>query len=127
MKRLDIRLKRAYEPPKPADGQRVLVDGLWPRGLSKNSARIDLWLKEIAPSASLRKWFGHEPEKWNVFRTRYFRQLRKNPEAVARLEDAIRNGTVTLLFAAKDGEHNNAVALKEYLESGHSHDRPAPR
>jgi uncharacterized protein YeaO (DUF488 family) len=125
MRRCVINLKRVYAPAKRADGFRILVDGLWPRGISKSSARIDLWLKEIAPSASLRKWFGHEPEKWNVFRTRYFRELQKNPEAVARLENATRNGTVTLLFAAKDGEHNNAVALKEYLEPGSSHYRPA--
>jgi len=118
---MDIRLKRAYEPSKKDDGFRVLVDRLWPRGVSKSSARIDLWLKEIAPSAALRKWFGHDPLKWDTFRARYFRELQKNPEAVAQLNEIIRNGSVTLLFAAKDQEHNNAVALKEYLESRQSH------
>ena len=115
---MDIRLKRAYEPSKKDDGFRVLVDRLWPRGVSKSSARIDLWLKEIAPSAALRKWFGHDALKWDAFRARYFRELQKNPEAVAQLNEIIRNGPVTLLFAAKDQEHNNVVALKEYLESG---------
>jgi len=124
---MDIRLKRAYEPSKKDDGFRVLVDRLWPRGVSKSSARIDLWLKEIAPSAALRKWFGHDPLKWDAFRARYFRELQKNPEAVAQLNEIIRNGPVTLLFAAKDQEHNNVVALKEYLESGRGHSRQAPK
>ena len=118
---MTVKLKRVYDPPKPADGFRVLVDRLWPRGVSKSSARIDLWLKEIAPSAALRKWFGHDTLKWDTFRARYFRELQKNPEAVAQLNEIIRNGSVTLLFAAKDQEHNNAVALKEYLESRQSH------
>ena len=124
---MTVKLKRVYDPPKPADGFRVLVDRLWPRGVSKSSARIDLWLKEIAPSAALRKWFGHDPLKWDTFRARYFRELQKNPEAVAQLNEIIRNGPVTLLFAAKDQEHNNAVALKEYLESGRGHSRQAPK
>jgi uncharacterized protein YeaO (DUF488 family) len=117
---MTVKLKRVYDPPKPADGFRVLVDRLWPRGVSKSSARIDLWLKEIAPSTALRKWFGHDALKWDTFRARYFRELQKNPEAVAQLNEIIRNGPVTLLFAAKDQEHNNAAALKEYLESGQS-------
>jgi len=124
---MTVKLKRVYDPPKPADGFRVLVDRLWPRGVSKSSARIDLWLKEIAPSAALRKWFGHDPLKWDAFRARYFRELQKNPKAVAQLNEIIRNGPVTLLFAAKDQEHNNAVALKEYLESGRGHSRQAPK
>ena len=124
---MDMRLKRAYEPSKKDDGFRVLVDRLWPRGVSKSSARIDLWLKEIAPSAALRKWFGHDPLKWDAFRARYFRELQKNPKAVAQLNEIIRNGPVTLLFAAKDQEHNNVVALKEYLESGRGHSRQAPK
>ena len=124
---MDMRLKRAYAPSKKDDGFRVLVDRLWPRGVSKSSARIDLWLKEIAPSAALRKWFGHDPLKWDAFRARYFRELQKNPKAVAQLNEIIRNGPVTLLFAAKDQEHNNAVALKEYLESGRGHSRQAPK
>jgi uncharacterized protein YeaO (DUF488 family) len=124
---MTVKLKRVYDPPKPTDGFRVLVDRLWPRGVSKSSARIDLWLKEIAPSAALRKWFGHDALKWDAFRARYFRELQKNPKAVAQLNEIIRNGPVTLLFAAKDQEHNNAVALKEYLESGHGHSRQAPK
>jgi len=124
---MTVKLKRVYDPPKPADGFRVLVDRLWPRGVSKSSARIDLWLKEIASSAALRKWFGHDPLKWDAFRARYFRELQKNPKAVAQLNEIIRNGPVTLLFAAKDQEHNNAVALKEYLESGRGHSRQAPK
>jgi uncharacterized protein YeaO (DUF488 family) len=124
---MTVKLKRVYDPPKPADGFRVLVDRLWPRGVSKSSARIDLWLKEIAPSAALRKWFGHDALKWDAFRARYFRELQKNPKAVAQLNEIIRNGPVTLLFAAQDQEHNNAVALKEYLESGHGHSRQAPK
>jgi uncharacterized protein YeaO (DUF488 family) len=124
---MTVKLKRVYDPPKPADGFRVLVDRLWPRGVSKSYARIDLWLKEIAPSAALRKWFGHDTLKWDTFRARYFRELQKNPEAVAQLNEIIRNGPVTLLFAAKDQEHNNAVALKEYLESGRGHSRHATK
>jgi uncharacterized protein YeaO (DUF488 family) len=112
-----IKLKRAYDPPAPDDGLRVLVDRLWPRGVSKNSARIDLWLKEIAPSAALRKWFGHDPEKWNKFQTRYFRELRERREAVEELVEHVRRGTATLVYGAKDEEHNDAVALKEFLRS----------
>jgi uncharacterized protein YeaO (DUF488 family) len=122
VKRSDkIRLKRAYEPPKKEDGFRILVDRLWPRGVSKNSARIDLWPKEIAPSPELRKWFGHDPSKWTEFRKRYFREIRNQPEAVARLEELMRKGPVTLVYGAKDERRNNAVALKEYLESSRSH------
>jgi uncharacterized protein YeaO (DUF488 family) len=112
-----IKLKRAYEPAEKSDGLRVLVDGLWPRGVSKSSAKMDLWLKEIAPSASLRKWFGHDPSKWSEFRKRYVRELAKRSEAVAELKRAAGEGTVTLVYGAKDERHNNAVALKEYLES----------
>ncbi|MGH7588001.1 MAG: DUF488 domain-containing protein [Gemmatimonadota bacterium] len=110
-----LKLKRAYEPPEPGDGFRILVDRLWPRGVSKDSARIDLWLKEIAPSTALRKWFGHDPAKWATFRRRYFRELDKNQDAVGRLKEHVRHGTVTLVYGAKDEEHNDAVALKEYL------------
>jgi uncharacterized protein YeaO (DUF488 family) len=116
-----IKLKRVYEPVKKDDGFRVLVDRLWLRGMSKNSSRIDLWLKEIAPSAELRKWFGHDPSKWTEFRKRYFRELNNNPEAVAELKTLVRKRPVTLVFSARDEEHNNAVALKEYLESSRSH------
>ncbi|HTI49543.1 MAG TPA: DUF488 domain-containing protein [Planctomycetaceae bacterium] len=112
-----IRLKRAYEPASATDGRRILVDRLWPRGVSKASARIDLWLKAVAPSTALRKWFGHVPSKWSAFRTRYFRELQQNPEAIAQLRDCVRAGTVTLVYGAKDQEHNEAVALKQYMES----------
>ncbi|HYO45562.1 MAG TPA: DUF488 domain-containing protein [Gemmatimonadota bacterium] len=112
-----MRLKRAYEAPEPEDGFRILVDRLWPRGVSKSSARIDLWLKEIAPSSALRKWFGHDPAKWAEFRDRYFGELDENPEAVATLRERLRRGPATLVYAAKDQEHNDAVALGEYLAS----------
>lgn len=114
---MNIKLKRAYEAPSEADGFRVLVDRLWPRGLSKQSANIDLWLKEIAPSTALRKWFGHEPVEWDNFRERYFRELDKNPDAIEQLQEHAHRGRVTLVYSAKDEEHNDAVALKEYLES----------
>ncbi|HET6342502.1 MAG TPA: DUF488 domain-containing protein [Gemmatimonadota bacterium] len=113
-----LKLKRAYEPAEPGDGFRVLVDRLWPRGISKSSARIDLWLKEIAPSTTLRKWFGHDPAKWTMFRDRYFRELDKNRDAVEILQGHMHHGVVTLVYGAKDNEHNDAVALKEYLEAG---------
>jgi uncharacterized protein YeaO (DUF488 family) len=116
-----IKLKRAYEPPESDDGFRVLVDRLWPRGVSKSSARIDLWLKEIAPSAALRKWFGHDPAKWNKFRVRYFQELQKQGETVEQLVEHVRHGTVTLVYGARDQEHNDAVALKEFLESERAH------
>ena len=112
-----IQLKRAYEPAESADGFRVLVDRLWPRGVSKSAARIDLWLKEIAPSAALRQWFGHDPAKWHTFRARYFRELQKNGAAVEQLRVHVRHGTVTLVYGAKDQEYNDAVALKEFLAS----------
>lgn len=113
---MHIKLKRAYEPPEPEDGFRVLVDRLWPRGVSKDSARIDLWLKEVAPTTPLRKWFGHDPSKWSTFRTRYFRELDERAEILAELLEHVQNGPVTLIYAARDEEHNDAVALKEYLE-----------
>jgi uncharacterized protein YeaO (DUF488 family) len=116
-----IKLKRAYEGPESGDGFRILVDRLWPRGVSKSAARIDLWLKEIAPSAALRKWFGHDPSKWTAFRDRYFRELDQNPHAVEQLMTHVRHGTVTLVYGAKDQEHNDAVALKEYLEADRAH------
>ncbi len=110
-----IRIKRIYEPPAAADGRRVLVDRLWPRGMSKDEAKVDEWLKEIAPSDELRKWFGHDPARWAEFRTRYREELKGHGELIDRLRAEARTGTVTLLFAAKDEEHNNAVVLKEIL------------
>jgi len=113
---MQIRLKRAYEEPGSQDGCRVLVDRLWPRGVGKEEAKIDLWLKEIAPTAGLRKWFGHDPAKWEEFRKRYFAELEEHPESVEELRRRAGNGRVTLVFGARDEEHNNAAALKEYLE-----------
>ncbi len=113
---MSIYLKRVYEQPKKDDGYRVLVDGLWPRGVNRETAKINLWLKEIAPSGELRMWFDHDPKKWSQFKTRYFRELNKNLETVAGLAKKAENRRVTLLFAARDIEHNNAVALRVYLE-----------
>ncbi len=114
---MSILLKRAYEAPEPGDGFRVLVDRLWPRGVAKSSAKIDLWLKDVAPTAALRKWFGHDPAKWPEFRDLYLSELGQNPEAVGQLMEYVRRGTVTLVYGAKDTEHTNALVLKEFLES----------
>jgi len=111
-----IRIKRVYDPPAPDDGRRVLVDRLWPRGVARVEARIDEWLKEIAPSDDLRKWFGHDPGRWEGFRQRYRDELKSHAEILGRLRGESKKGTVTLLFAAKDVEHNNAVVLIETLE-----------
>jgi uncharacterized protein YeaO (DUF488 family) len=111
-----IRIKRVYDKPAKADGRRVLVDRVWPRGLTKEEAQIDDWLKEIAPSTRLRKWFGHDPERWPEFKKRYAKELKSQREQVDRLAQKARKRTVTLLFGAKDIEHNNAVALKEHIE-----------
>jgi uncharacterized protein YeaO (DUF488 family) len=111
-----IRLRRAYEPPARSDGYRVLVDRIWPRGVSRDELRVADWLKEVAPSTELRKWFDHDPAKWAAFKDRYFLELDKQPEVIERLLIKCREGTVTLVFGAKDSRYNNAVALKEYLE-----------
>ncbi|HKJ76436.1 MAG TPA: DUF488 domain-containing protein [Gammaproteobacteria bacterium] len=116
---MPVRLKRVYEEPAKADGERILVDRVWPRGLSKDEAAVDRWLKEVAPSKELRQWFGHEPERWDGFRERYFRELDENPDAVGELVEAAGRGTVTLVFGAKDTRNNNAVALREYLRQRH--------
>lgn len=113
-----IRLKRAYEEPAPGDGQRLLVDGLWPRGVTKADLQIEAWLKAIAPSTALRKWFGHDPTRWEGFRSRYFAELAANPEALYQLRGYLSRGPVTLLYAARDEEHNNAVALRDFLLHG---------
>jgi uncharacterized protein YeaO (DUF488 family) len=110
-----IGVKRIYDPPSASDGRRVLVDRLWPRGVSRDEAKVDEWLKEIAPSDELRMWFGHDPAKWAEFRTRYRRELKPHGELLDRLRAEAHKGPVTLLFAAKDEEHNNAVVLKELL------------
>lgn len=109
-----IALKRIYEKPSKKDGTRILVDRLWPRGISKEEARIDLWLKDIGPSNNLRKWFNHEDSKWEEFKKKYFEELRDKKELVEQIKK--REGTVTFLFGAKNIKHNNAVALKEYFE-----------
>ncbi|WP_214474662.1 DUF488 domain-containing protein [Mesorhizobium sp. dw_380] len=114
----DIAVKRIYEPPAPGDGQRVLVDRIWPRGFSKEHAALALWLKDIAPSDDLRKWFGHEPARWADFQKRYRAELDRNGEAVAQLRDLLGKGKVTLLYGAHDEAHNNAVALEGYLRAG---------
>jgi uncharacterized protein YeaO (DUF488 family) len=110
-----FQLKRAYEPASPDDGCRVLVERLWPRGVSKERAAIDAWLKDLAPSAGLRKWYGHVPERWEEFRRRYWEELRSNREAVNELCEKEREGKVTLIYAAHDEEHSGALALKQFL------------
>jgi len=120
-----IQLKRAYEEAEPGDGERFLVDRLWPRGLRKEAAHVDNWVKDVAPSDQLRKWFAHDPEKWTEFQRRYFAELDARPDAWKPILDAARRGRVTLLFSAHDTEHNNAVALKRYLESKATYRRRA--
>ncbi len=112
-----INVKRAYEAPSAADGVRFLVDRVWPRGITKARLRIDGWLKDVAPTAPLRKWFGHDPAKWDQFRRRYWRELDAHPQAWRPIVAAARRGPVTLVYGARDTEHNNAVALQEYLRS----------
>lgn len=119
---MDIRVKRVYEAPSPEDGMRVLVDRLWPRGLSKEKAAVNLWLKELAPSTELRKWFGHAPEKWEAFQQRYREELRGQPEALQHLSGLLASGTVTLLFGAKEERFNDAVALKAFILSDRKSD-----
>jgi uncharacterized protein YeaO (DUF488 family) len=111
-----IRIKRAYEPPSREDGLRILVERLWPRGVTKARAALNLWLKDLAPSPELRKWFGHDASKWNQFERRYWKELQANEEAVDVLRRKAGQGTVTLVYAARDEEHNGARALKEFLE-----------
>jgi uncharacterized protein YeaO (DUF488 family) len=115
-----IRLKRVYEPPSPEDGVRVLVDRLWPRGLRKADAAIDRWMKDIAPSTELRQWFGHDPERWQEFRRRYARELRQHATTIDELHELAQHKTVTLVFGARDEEHNDAVALREVLLRHHA-------
>ncbi len=110
-----IRTKRVYEEPSADDGIRILVDRIWPRGISKTEHAFDHWMKDVAPSTELRKWFGHKPERWSEFKKRYARELDHNSKAVDEIRALLRNGDVTLVFAAKDAERNNAEALREYL------------
>jgi uncharacterized protein YeaO (DUF488 family) len=119
-----IALKRAYDPVSSTDGVRFLVERLWPRGVSKARLRVDEWLKDIAPSTSLRRWFSHDPAKWAEFRRRYFRELDSRPEAWRPVVSAVRRGRVTLVYSSHDTEHNNAVALQEYVKRKARHRRP---
>lgn len=111
-----IKLKRAYQKPDVADGERILVDRLWPRGLTKQEAGIDLWLKAIAPSTELRKWFGHDPSKWKEFQKRYAAELKQHPDLIKELKRKATEGTITLIYAARDEEYNEAVLLKKVLQ-----------
>ncbi len=112
---IDVHVKRIYEQPARSDGKRVLVDRMWPRGLKREDAHLDAWIKEVAPSDALRRWFGHDPEKWAMFQARYIAELRKNA-AVDELRETIASSkSVTLLFAAKDSLHNNAIVLRDFL------------
>jgi uncharacterized protein YeaO (DUF488 family) len=115
---MSLRIKRAYELPNEQDGTRILVDRLWPRGLTKPKAHIDLWLKEVAPSPELRKWFAHDPAKWASFRRRYRGELKQHGDQVSLLKRASKEGTVTLVYGARDVSHNGAAVLKELLEHG---------
>ena len=111
-----IRVKRVYEPLEKSDGLRFLVDHLWPRGLKKEAVRVERWLKSVSPSDELRSWFGHEPAKWKEFQRRYFSELNEQPETWEPLLETARERNITLVYSARDPEHNNAVALKSYLE-----------
>ena len=114
------RIKRVYEPASRADGRRILIDRLWPRGLSKEQAAVDYWAKDLAPSSELRRWYAHEPAKWPEFRRRYFAELDANPAAVAALRSRLGRGANTILFGSKEARLNNARALVEYLERAQS-------
>ena len=111
----NVRLKRAYEPADAADGVRILVDRLWPRGVSKADARIDEWIRDVAPSTELRTWFGHDPARWAEFQRRYRAEIRANPDRLAQLRALARKGTMTLVYAARDEVHNDAVVLRDVL------------
>ena len=111
-----VRIKRVYEPPSAADGRRILVERLWPRGLTKQKARVDLWLKEVAPTSALRRWFGHDPGKWREFQHRYTAELKANAHTLQQLRAVAAAGRVTLVFAARDVQQNSAVVLRRLLE-----------
>jgi uncharacterized protein YeaO (DUF488 family) len=119
-----VKLKRAYDMPSDKDGYRILVDRIWPRGASKEKLKIDDWAKDVAPSTELRKWFGHDPDKWDEFKKRYFRELKKKKEIVDRIRAQMKHHFVTFVFSAKDEKFNNAVALKEYLENHGKQKKP---
>jgi uncharacterized protein YeaO (DUF488 family) len=122
---MDVRLKRAYDNPASADGHRVLIDRLWPRGVSRNQIRLDRWEKSLAPSAELRQWFGHEPGRFDEFRRRYIEELRNERPRLTALRRWAREGTLTLVYSAHDTEHNDAVVLAEILRRGLPRGRPA--
>jgi uncharacterized protein YeaO (DUF488 family) len=115
---LDVQIKRIYEPTEADDGYRVLVDHVWPRGVSRERARLDEWARELAPSDELRKWFDHVPERFEEFRARYRRELSSHPEPIEGLRDRATNGRLTIVYAARDQEHNNAAVLAEVLRDG---------
>lgn len=112
---MSLRIRRVYEPPQDGDGKRILIDRLWPRGISKNDAQVDVWMKDVAPSAELRRWFGHDPKKWDEFRRRYQEELKRNAKAVEELKEQIGQSTATLLYGARDIEHNNAIVLMDFI------------
>lgn len=114
----EIHIKRIYEPASRSDGKRILVDRMWPRGMKREDAQVDAWLKEVAPSSALRRWFGHDPEKWPEFRARYLDELERNPAIAELRELAGERKTITLLFGAKDSLHNNAAVLRDFLHGG---------
>jgi uncharacterized protein YeaO (DUF488 family) len=116
MAKAEVFIKRVYLEPARQDGKRILVDRLWPRGLTKERAKVDLWLKEIAPSNELRRWFGHDPKKWSTFKRKYSEELKTLGEPLARLQQEASQGTISLLYAARDNEHNEAVVLRELLQ-----------
>lgn len=122
-----FQLKRVYETPSPKDGVRALVDRLWPRGLTKEDAALDQWLKDVAPSTELRRWFGHDPDKWQEFQVRYRAELRDQGESLASLKRSGQKQTVTLVYAARDEEHNAAQVLKQVLEGRRRSPAPKPR
>lgn len=114
----NVQLKRAYETPSHGDGTRVLIDRLWPRGVKKTDAKIDEWMKDIAPSTSLRKWFGHDPDRWQEFQHRYEKEVKEHPELLDRLRTLARHGPLTLVFSAHDETHNDAAVLREMILKG---------
>ena len=124
---MNIKIKRVYEQPDKDDGVRILVDRLWPRGLTKDKASLDLWLKEIAPSTELRKWFGHDPDKWKSFRGRYETEIRHKDDLVKVLKQKIKEGTITLIYGARDEKHNEALVLKQFLEKSEQGAAPTRR
>ena len=113
---MTVKIKRVYEAPNQDDGKRILVDRLWPRGLTKEKASVDLWLKDIGPTTTLRKWFNHDPEKYEEFKKRYFDELKNNKEQVSLLKNEIKKGPITLVYGAKDEKHNEAFVLKDMLK-----------